>query len=206
MNHKTAFLILILVFVITACNIPLNDQMPETLSPVEEKSQPISIELQPEQEVPDATPQPAQSINNDTRGYILFTPLRSTSTYLIDYDGDVVHSWPSEYYPGNAVYLLENGNLLRMGNLRNSTFDAGGAGGIVQEINWDGNVVWEFEYTSDQFLLHHDIEPLPNGNILMIAWDYISADEAIYAGRNPSLLQDGALWVDKIIEVDPSTN
>jgi hypothetical protein len=136
----------------------------------------------------------------------LFAPLRSTTTYLMDNDGAVVYTWASDYGPGNSVYLLENGNLLRTGNTRSGSFEAGGAGGIVQEIAPDGTVVWEFAYVSDQVQLHHDIEPLPNGNVLMIAWERRTEAEAIAAGRNPSLMRDGEIWPDHIIEVNPTTS
>jgi len=136
----------------------------------------------------------------------LFSPLKSTETYLMDADGRTVYTWQSDYTPGNAVYLLENGNLLRMGSLRSGSFDAGGSGGIVQEIAPDSSVVWEYEYANDLVQLHHDIEPMPNGNILMIAWERKSESEAVAAGRDPNLLADGELWVDQIIEVDPATN
>jgi hypothetical protein len=59
---------------------------------------------------------------------------------------------------------------------------------------------------SDDECLHHDVKYLPNGNVLMIAWEYKSSAEAIAAGRDSSLLADGELWPDKIIEVDPSDN
>jgi len=103
-------------------------------------------------------------------GYTLFAPLRSMATYLIDNDGKLVHSWQSNYLPGNSVYLLENGHLLRTGNVNNRTFTSGGAGGRVQEYDWDGKLLWDFEYSSNQYLQHHDIERLPNGNVLIIAW------------------------------------
>jgi hypothetical protein len=71
-------------------------------------------------------------------GYTLFAPLRSTSTYLIDMDGEVVHQWASEHRPGNSVYLLDNGHLLRAAKLENDKFRGGGEGGRVQEFVWDG--------------------------------------------------------------------
>ncbi len=138
-------------------------------------------------------------------GYTLFAPMQSKTTYLMDNEGNFVHSWESDYTPGLSAYLLENGNLLRTAGTMNMTFKAGGSGGKVQEIDPDGNVVWEFEHSGDQYLLHHDIELLPSGNILMIAWEYKSADVATAAGRNPNLLKEGELWPDKIIEVDPGT-
>jgi len=134
-------------------------------------------------------------------GYTLFAPLRATTTYLINNDGKLVRSWQSNYPPGNSVYLLENGHLLRTGNVNNRTFTSGGQGGRVQEFDWDGNLLWDFEYSSNQYLQHHDVEPLPNGNVLLIAWEAKTSNEAIAAGRNPALVSTRGLWPDKIIEV-----
>jgi hypothetical protein len=148
----------------------------------------------------------ASGATSDAEGLNLYAPLRSTTTYLMDESGEVVHTWNSVYGPGNAVYLLENGNLLRTGNMRSEDFSAGGAGGIVQEIAPDGAVVWEFAYDTSQYRLHHDIEPLPSGNVVMIAWELKTEAEATAAGRDPSLLRQGELWPDHVIEVDPATD
>lgn len=136
-------------------------------------------------------------------GYTLFAPTRSNTTYLINNDGRLVHAWQSNYPPGQSAYLLENGHLLRTGNVNNRTFTSGGAGGRVQEYDWDGNLRWDFEYSSNQYLQHHDIEPLPNGNVLIIAWEAKTSSEALAAGRNPALVGTRGLWPDKIIEVKP---
>ena len=82
-------------------------------------------------------------------GYTLFGPLRSGTTYLIDNDGMVVHSWESEYRPGAVTILLENGHLLRSAKLDTEIFTAGGSGGRIEEYDWDGNLVWEYKYASD---------------------------------------------------------
>lgn len=150
----------------------------------------------------------AQTAASTDTGYTLFAPLNSTETYLIDSDGLVVHSWASDSSPGNAVYLLENGNLLRTGTILSEVFTVGGVGGKVEEYTWDGEIVWSFEYADSHHQLHHDIERLPNGNILMIAWELKTAEEALSAGRSPDLLPegDGSLWADHIIEVDPASN
>lgn len=118
-------------------------------------------------------------------GYTLFCPTTSTTSFLIDIEGRIVNMWESDYEPGQAVYLLENGHLLRtafVGPEANHTFHGGGAGGRVQEFTWDGTLVWEFEYKSDAYLLHHDIERLPNGNILTIAWEKKSRLEIHQSG------------------------
>jgi hypothetical protein len=137
-------------------------------------------------------------------GYNLFTPMSSTDTYLIDHSGSIVHTWSSSYRPGLSVYLLENGTLMRTANTGDTTFNAGGSGGRVEQFSWDGDLLWEFEYSDSQHRSHHDIEVLPNSNILMVAWELKTEAEAIAAGRNPSLISDGELWVDHIIEVEPS--
>lgn len=201
-KHTNTHLTFFLALLLTSCSIAADGQSTESIPSQFEEVQTAATTTTTMQ---DTSIENTQTNSGDTEGYLLFAPLRSTTSYLINYDGDVLHSWPSEYNPGNAVYLLENGNLLRTGSLRNSTFEVGGSGGIVQEIGWNGEIVWDFEYFSDQYLLHHDEEELPNGNILMIAWEYKTAAEAIAAGRNPNLLQDGELWPDKIIEADPST-
>jgi hypothetical protein len=139
-------------------------------------------------------------------GYTLFTPISSTNTYLIDNEGKQVQSWVSDFRPGQSVYLLETGNLLRTAQYAPggvSRFIAGGNGGRVEEYTWDGTLVWDYIYSDDQHRQHHDIERLPNGNVLLVAWEYKSYAEAIAAGRSPSLLTDGELWPDHIVEIEP---
>lgn len=79
-------------------------------------------------------------------GYNLYTPINSTETYLVDNDGGVVHSWSSDFRPGQSVYLLEDSTLLRTAHTGNAQLDAGGAGGRVEMIAWDGTVTWSFDY------------------------------------------------------------
>lgn len=139
-------------------------------------------------------------------GYNLFAPLSSGSTYLIDNDGRVINAWESEFSP-SAVYLLPNGHILRTagyGLAGNGTFRGGGAGYSLEEFDWEGNKVWEFVYASDQHLMHHDVEPLPNGNVLILAWEMKTKEQAIAAGRNPEVLRDDELWSEHIIEVKPT--
>lgn len=143
---------------------------------------------------------------NTFKGYTLFNPLASTQTYLIDMNGNLVHSWSSHYPPGQSVRLLPDGNLLRAAMVRQGNpFQQGGVGGRVEILDWDGNVVWSFEHFGANYSAHHDIEYLPNGNILMIAWEKKTRDEAISAGRNPANIQpDSVLWSEKLIEVHPT--
>src|SRR5262249_45164019 len=57
---------------------------------------------------------------NDPRasqGYTLILPMMSGKTYLVDMQGKVVRMWESDCYPTLSAYLLENGHLLRTGNV-----------------------------------------------------------------------------------------
>ncbi|MBN2590840.1 MAG: aryl-sulfate sulfotransferase [Sedimentisphaerales bacterium] len=78
-----------------------------------------------------------------------------------------------------------------------------GVGGKIQEIDWDGNVVWEYIYATETEVPHHDIERMPNDNILLICWDAKSALESIEAGRNPAF-QSGEQNPDCIVELKPT--
>ena len=136
-------------------------------------------------------------------GYTLFSPLFNRQTYLIDNEGRLVHSWEHDALPGAATYLLPNGNLLHAAAAQNSPVNFGGQGGVMKEVDWDGNVVWEFFYSDSLRALHHDMAVLPNGHVLMIAWELKTVEEAIAAGRDSTLLEAGEFWPEEIIEVKP---
>lgn len=136
-------------------------------------------------------------------GYTLFST--HYKTYLINNCGKVINQWTSNYLPGNAVYLLENGNILRTGEFDTgtSTVTFGGQGGIIEQFDWEGNIVWSYEYISSTYRQHHDIQPMPNGNVLILAATIMSEQEAIQAGRDPLKLSDNELYNEQIVEVEP---
>jgi len=137
-------------------------------------------------------------------GYTLFTPLRGKSTYLVNMAGEKVHEWKHETSPGNSVYLLDNGELLRCARVQDApVFSGGGQGGRLQKFDWDGNVLWDWQLASEENLHHHDIEPLPSGNILVIAWEHKTAELAIAAGRDPEKVGEAGFWPDVIFEIQP---
>ena len=136
-------------------------------------------------------------------GYVLFAPNLSTATYLIDKCGYLVHQWTSTHQPGQSVYLLEDGNLLRPGKNNNAVFNAGGTGGVIEKFNWSSSLLWSYTISSTTECQHHDIKKLPNGNVLAIVWELKTVAQSIAAGRNPALL-GASLWSEKIIEVQPT--
>ena len=116
-------------------------------------------------------------------GYTLFTAAagngRSTSegdifATLIDMEGRVCHRWQCDEGIRYG-YLLENGNLLvrtRPPLDLDGDEPMGGSSAAILELDWDGNVVWEYRDPT----LHHDFLRLPNGNTLVLLWERISAD------------------------------
>lgn len=132
-------------------------------------------------------------------GYTLYTA-SSTRTNLIDLNNTVVKFWTHTRSGGYSVYLLPNGDLIRPALSTGSSINGGAAAGVVQKYSYSGSLIWEYTYSSNTYRSHHDIEPLPNGNVLLIAWEVKTAAQAVAAGLNHSAV----IWPDHIIEVQPS--
>jgi Arylsulfotransferase (ASST) len=139
------------------------------------------------------------------QGYTLFAPLNSRTIYLIDMQGQVVHTWPTATSPTGAVYLLPSGHLLREGQVDGAPrFHGGGIGGVIEELDWDGKVVWTYKQADDAQIVHHDIEPLPNGNVLAVVWEHRYREDAIEWGRDPAHVGEEGMWPDGVIEIKPT--
>lgn len=136
-------------------------------------------------------------------GYTLFEFMGDTTIYLIDNCGRVINQWESEFTAGTSVYLLEDGSIIRGGKTPTTHFPVGGQGGVLEKFDWDGNLTWQFFYSDSLQSLHHDFAVMPNGNILAIAFELISKQEAMDNGRDTLRLSDNKLWPEKIIEIQP---
>jgi hypothetical protein len=150
---------------------------------------------------------------NDSRaynGYTLFAPKQNTMTYLINNEGRVMHKWTaSKYPPGQSVYLIENGHLLRSCMTKGKLSSGGGEGGRVEEYDWDDNLVWQLDFSTDTYMQHHDIRMLPNGNLLMLVVEKKTYAQVLAAGFNPSKLQPDVqakdtMLPDCVIEIQPT--
>ncbi len=155
-------------------------------------------------------------------GYNLVSPNLHNTTYLLDMQGNVVHKWtvashPSYKtagHPGLYAELLPNGHLLRGLRFQPKVVPFGGVSGAIQELDWDGKVVWEHVIYGPTANTHHAFERMPNGNTLIVAWQYKTYDEAVAKGRKPDTLPrkgadrqvDGIVydgfWEDYVVEVD----
>lgn len=148
-------------------------------------------------------------------GYTIISPGTQTDTYLIDMEGRVVHTWKTGGRPGMYAEMLPNGNLLRGLRVPEKIVPFGGVSGVIQELDWDGKVVWEKTLNSKAGVTHHAYERLPNGNTMIVCWGYKTYEEAVKKGRKPGTIPkpgegmaegvayDG-FWEDFIVEVDSS--
>lgn len=126
-----------------------------------------------------------------SEGYTLLMPFSGKKTYLINNCGLVVHEWESSM-SALVVYLLPDGRLLR-------------GGPYVEILNWDGSVSWSYNIFSPTYSRHHDLEYLPNGNVLMSIWDIKDADYLKGLGFDTTNLRpDKTLWDEVILEVKPT--
>ena len=138
-------------------------------------------------------------------GYTLFPAKNGSKTYLIDNEGRLVHTWSSQYPPGESAYLKPNGNLMRPICIRNSSFNAAkpGEGGGVEEFDWKGKLLWRFIYSTDKYQQHHDIVPLPNGNVLLLVVEKKFRADCLAAGFPANMLRNEELYPDALVEVQP---
>lgn len=139
-------------------------------------------------------------------GYIIYTPLFGKSTILIDHKGKEVHRWQHDYR-GNYGYLLPNGNLFMTGQLKDETQDLfpnwnNFKGGIIQEIDWNGNTIWEHKDPHQ----HHDARRTPLGGAVYLSLEKVPENiVSKVKGGVPGSDRDG-MWADTIVEVDPEGN
>ena len=65
---------------------------------------------------------------------------------LIDMEGNVINTWST----GTRSRFLDNGNLV------DTAADAPGQPSRFHELDWDGNVVWEYSEKRKNYNFHHD--------------------------------------------------
>ena len=142
-------------------------------------------------------------------GYTLYAPLSGDGdVFLLDINGEVAHQWRLPYPPGLYGYLLPNGNLFYGGKVR----DDGGwdifeamkrfKGGVMLEVDWDGNIVWEHR---DAYH-HHDARRTESGGCLYMTVERMDdADARRVQGGQPGT-DEGGMWSDVLVEVDASGN
>src|SRR3569832_401080 len=129
-----------------------------------------------------------------------------STTVLVD-TGDataakIIKTWThsTTEKTGYSSYLMPGGILWRTVSRSGNSFSGGPVCGQVQKVAYDGTILWNYVYSTTQYCTHHDICPMPNGNVLLIAHELKSAAEVTAAGGSFS----GAMWPDEIVEVKPT--
>jgi hypothetical protein len=149
--------------------------------------------------------------NNDRRacpGYVLYAPANGPGdVYLIDEQGEAVHTWHMPYPPGLYGYLLPNGHLFYLGKIRDPQWDRFPAwkrfnGGVMMEVDWEGNVLWEHRNPDH----HHDGRRTEAGGAIYLTVEPMegSLAEKVRGGVPGSDKQ--GMWTDVIVEVDSKGN
>lgn len=134
--------------------------------------------------------------------YTLYSVSNTSTAYLIDTNSTIFKTWTfaSTAKTGYSSYLMPGGVLWRSVSNSGNVLNGGGMTGRVQKVDWSGTVLWDFTYSSSTYCLHHDICPLPNGNILLISYDVKTAADVAAAGCS----YNNTVWSEKIIEVQPT--
>ena len=137
--------------------------------------------------------------------YTLYNTTSSTTSRLIDYSGNLVKSWTFSRTPSASMpYLIQPDSVLvRAQTVSSPSMMGGGYGGNIQKVSWNGTMLWNYTAYGPNYQQHHDIEPMPNGNVLFIAWERKTNAEARAMGR---VSITGEMWPDMVIEVNPTNS
>lgn len=139
--------------------------------------------------------------SDEVETYILVEVTNGGGVYLINQDGEEVYNFDLNYTLGNDANLEDDGSLVAIVKSSNTDITFGGYGGKFIKQNADKSIEWEVEYASSEYNAHHDVETLPNGNILFPVWEKVSADDATAAGFSGGF----DIYPESIVEMDPLT-
>lgn len=134
--------------------------------------------------------------------YVLAVENGGTKSYLLNKEGFKVHEWNFDTNLGNDLELMNDGKLVGMFKVTDPDISFGGFGGMIRIINTDNSTQWEYNFASENYLAHHDVELLPNGNVLFIAWEKINQIQAQQQGIDTQV----NIYPEMLIEVNPNTN
>ncbi len=134
--------------------------------------------------------------------YTLYCGQNQTATTMIDTAGTTYKTWTfgSSKKNGYTCYMLENDTLLRSYAYTSNVFSGGGITGALQKVLWDGTVVWDYVYSTSTYCMHHDICPMPNGNVLIISYEKKTSTQATQAGSSTAI----EIWSEKVVELKPT--
>jgi hypothetical protein len=113
-----------------------------------------------------------------TDGYLFYGS--GSTAYLTDMAGTVKHTWTAGGSVQCVAYLLEDGSVLfPFSGGCGVQINGAHAHGRIQKISKDNTVTWDYKFCPSGWGPGYDIEPMPNGNILVPA-DNTSSAGIIY--------------------------
>jgi len=137
----------------------------------------------------------------DTDSYILAVDPFTDGVYLVNHDGDTLFEWLLDLELGNDANLLDDGSLVTSLKTDNPQISFGGFGGIFRKTNVDQSTDWEITYSTDDYIAHHDVEYLSNGNIIFLVWERVTASDAAEMG----FIENIDIYPDAVVEMNPLT-
>lgn len=136
-------------------------------------------------------------------GMTLINTMNSNTARLINNSGQTIKSWSCNTGVAYVPYLMSDSTMWRPGTYSGATMRGAAYGGNIQQYNWNGTVIRSFLWSNAYHQQHHDIHPMPNGNILIVSWDRKTQAQAQAMGRQSI---SGDIWPDEVIEYNPITN
>ncbi|MBK8497508.1 MAG: aryl-sulfate sulfotransferase [Flavobacteriales bacterium] len=103
-------------------------------------------------------------------GFALYNLNNQTTARLINADQQIAYTWNCPTSFSYAMALKPNGNLVRSAVYSGNAINTAAVSGRIQELNPAGGVVWDFIYSTADYVTHHDIALMPNGNVLLLAY------------------------------------
>ncbi len=176
------------------------------------KLEPVEVEKEP----PAPVENPDTGENNQTemagetfifkedlmdKAFLLVNDALANRVYLMNKKAEILHEWKLETGIGNDCIILENGQLLALLQAPSPFIEFGGFAGKLQLVNPDDTIVWNHDLSNENMISHHDVELLPNGNIVILVWVKKTGEEAISAGFKFNY----DVYPESVFELNPST-
>ncbi len=130
----------------------------------------------------------------------MIAPGGSTSITLLDTNSRVVKTISGlSGATGYSSHMVPGGDIWRTVTTQNSTFRGGGIHGRIQKIDYNGKLLFDYTISSNSQCAHHDICPMPNGNVLVIVYELKTAAEVTAKG-GPNQVR----YTEKLVELKPT--
>jgi len=141
-----------------------------------------------------------QSYAQQWNGLTYYSNMNSTSGYLMDTNSVNVKTYTFNIGTGYSTHYMPGGNFVRSCQNPGNVLTGGGMTGRLQKLDYNGNVLWDWTYSSSTYCLHHDHCILPNGNILAICYDVYNATDMANVGCTSTIT---SIQAEKVIEIQP---